>query len=150
MSQITRVVAAVHTESLCPCSHIISVQFWESVTWDRKLCELVLSSLLQQTHAQDQCNFSITFPPVAPPLQLPLIPVRVADPEPQTRGGKYGFILTAFHSRKAECLVNCYAPFYPLHRPDNVSQRRNLTSSRLDPTEQRSDAARTGRLLYCL
>lgn len=39
-------------------------------------------------------------------------------------GGEYGFIFTGFHSRKAECLVSWYAPFYPLHRPESFAERK--------------------------
>lgn len=143
--------AVVHAEKLRPGSHIISLHFLESVTWDRKLCELVLSSLIHRIHAHDQCNFAITFAPFLLCCGSERSPVCVAEPEPQARGAKDGFIVTAFHSRKAEnASSNWYAPFYPLHRPDNVSQRENLTSSRLDPTEQHGYRAHAGRLLYFL
>ena len=94
-----------------------------------------------------RATFPSLFPPFFPPR---LLLCCVAEPEPQARGGKHGFIFTAFHSRKAECLVNWYAPFYPLHRPDNVSQRRNLTSSRLDPTERRSYSAHWQATVFSL
>lgn len=149
VSEIARAVAVVHAESLDPSSHIISVQFW--------ICHLRSETLRVRPHPPDpgttiRATFPSLFPPVCPLLQLRLILVRVADPEAQARGGKHGFIFTAFHSRKAESLVNWYAPLYALHRPDNVSLRRNLTSSRLDPTEPRSErsARRLARLLCLL
>lgn len=121
---------------------------FESVTWDRKLYE---SPVLPHPPDPDSRSVQLFhhFPPVSPLLQLQLILAQIADPKPQTRGGKYGLIFTAFHSRKAECFVNWYAPVYPLHRPDNVFQRRNLTSSRLDPTEQRTPAGNCIILKLC-
>lgn len=120
MREITPAVARVHAKLLAVTLFHSSS---ECVTWDRKLCELVLSSLIHRIRTQDHCNFSITSPPVSPPLQL-LSLVRVADTEPQASGGGYGFIFTGFHSRKAECLVSWYAPFYPLHRPESFPERK--------------------------
>ena len=141
----------------------------ESVTWDRKLCELVLSSLIQRiSRTADQCNFSITFFPSlslslsfslsSPPQLRVSAPVLAgswcASQRPQKRSSdarrdtRIHIHSISFKEKKKQKQRNAssiwYAPFYPLHRPDNVSQRRNLTSSRLDPCEQRSRTAHTG------
>lgn len=128
MSRIT----LLSTRKAWSRSHIISVRFG--------ICHKRSESLRESPvlpHPPDPPARSLQlfhhFSPGSPRPQFRKPLACVAKPEPQSRGGKCGFIFTAFHSGKAECPVNCSAHFYPLRRPDNVSQRRNLTSSRLDP-----------------
>lgn len=124
-----RAVAVVHAESLCPGSHIISVQI--SICHSRS--ETLVRPVLPHPAAPDarlQMQLFHYFPPLVAPRS------RLRSLSCASQSTDVRLHIHSVHSRKAESLVNWYAPFYPLHRPGNVSQRGDLTSSRLDLSEQ--------------
>lgn len=96
----------VHALQLCPCSHIISVQFW--------MCHCrseTLRALSCGPASSTRSAISATFPSLFLPLvshwsRSASVPRSVSEREPQARagGGTHGVMFTAFHSRKAESL----------------------------------------------
>lgn len=115
----------VHALQLCPCSHIISVQF--CVTADQKLCERCPAVLPHPPDPRSVQLFHHFFclwfhtDPGARPFLGPSQSVNLRQ-EPE--GGRTVSCLQRFIQGKRKASVhNWYASaFYPLHRADNVSQ----------------------------